>query len=342
MKLSVLDQSPVSAGSSPAAALRNTIDLARLCDRLGYQRYWIAEHHAMETLASPAPEILITRVAAETSRIRVGSGGVMLPHYSPMKVAEQFRMLHALYPGRIDLGIGRAPGGSPLETFALMRDRSHQPSDDFPQQIFELRAFLGGGFPADHPFGKLKISPEMPGSPELWLLGSSMWSAAAAAQLSLPYAFAHFIDQHPTRSAIEYYRAHFKPSAGMPAPRAILALGVICADTKAEADYLLTSTRLLIRQIRLGRPGPVPTPEDALSLLDSTPDPTPPRPSEWPRYIVGDPDQVRNQLDYISSELHLDELMVVTITHSHQARRRSYELLADTFNLESHDSHPQN
>lgn len=340
MRLSVLDQSPVSAGSSPADALRNTIDLARLTDRLGYERYWIAEHHAMETLASPAPEILITRIAAETFRIRVGSGGVMLPHYSPMKVAEQFRMLHALYPGRIDLGIGRAPGGSPIETFALMRDRSRRPLDDFPQQLFELRAFLGEGFPPDHPFSQIRISPAMAGAPELWLLGSSMWSASAAAQLSLPYAFAHFIDQHPTRSAIEYYRSHFKPSARMPTPQAIVALGVICAETRQEADHLLTSTRLLVRQIRLGRPGPVPTPEEALSLLDSTPDPTPPRPSEWPRYIVGDPDEVRNQLDYFSSELHLDELMVVTITHSHQARRRSYELLAEVFNLEVRDPSP--
>ena len=257
----------------------------------------------------------------------------MLPHYSPMKVAEQFRMLHALYPGRIDLGIGRAPGGTPIETFALMRDRGRQPADDFPQQIFELRAFLGGGFPPDHPFSRIKISPEMPGGPELWLLGSSMWSASAAAQLSLPYAFAHFIDQHPTRSAIEHYRSHFKQSRSMSAARAILALGVICAETKEEADYLLSSTRLLIRQIRLGRPGPVPSPEEALRLLDSTPDPVTPTPSEWPRYIAGDPDHVRNQLDYISSQLHLDELMVVTITHSHQARRRSYELLAQAFDL---------
>jgi luciferase family oxidoreductase group 1 len=333
MKLSVLDQSPVSAGSSPAAALRNTIDLARLTERLGYERYWIAEHHAMETLASPAPEILITRVAAETSRIRVGSGGVMLPHYSPMKVAEQFRMLHALYPGRIDLGIGRAPGGTPMETFALMRDRGRQPADDFPQQIFELRAFLGDGFPLDHPFSKIKVSPEMPGGPELWLLGSSMWSASAAAQLSLPYAFAHFIDQHPTRSAIEHYRSHFKQSSAMSAPRAIVALGVICAETNQEADYLLSSIRLLIRQIRLGRPGPVPSPEDALRLLDSTPDPAPPASGEWPRYLAGDPVRVRGQLERISSELELDELMVVTITHSHQARRRSYELLAQAFDL---------
>jgi luciferase family oxidoreductase group 1 len=175
LKLSVIDQSPVSAGSTPADALRNSIELARLADRLGYDRYWIAEHHAITALASPAPEILMTRVAAETSGIRVGSGGVMLPHYSPLKVAETFRMLHALYPGRIDLGVGRAPGGTPLDTFALQRYRGQQlSSDDFPQQLLELMAFLNHDFPAKHPFSRLTVSPDMPGCPEVWLLGSSL------------------------------------------------------------------------------------------------------------------------------------------------------------------------
>src|ERR1700694_4743318 len=204
MKLSVLDQSPVPAGFTPADALRNTIQLARAADSLGYERYWIAEHHAIETLASPAPEILIARVAAETSGIRVGSGGVLLPHYSALKVAEVFRMLHAMYPDRIDLGIGRAPGGTPLDTFALQRYRGQQlPVDDFPQQLRELMAFLNRDFPAKHPFSRLTVSPDMPGCPEVWLLGSSLWSASAAAQLGLRYAFAHFIDSNPTRAALE-------------------------------------------------------------------------------------------------------------------------------------------
>ena len=195
MKLSIIDQCPVPAGFTTADAFRNTIELARLADRLGYERYWIAEHHATGAFASPAPEVLIARVGAETSHIRVGSGGVMLPHYSPMKVAESFRVLHALYPGRIDLGIGRAPGGSPLDSFALRRDRnSQQTEDDFPKQLLELIAFLHGGFRPDHAFSRIELSPAMPGAPEVWLLGSSMWSAAAAAQLGLPYAFAHFID----------------------------------------------------------------------------------------------------------------------------------------------------
>ena len=187
---------------------------------MAIERYWIAEHHATGAFASPAPEVLIARVGAETSHIRVGSGGVMLPHYSPMKVAETFRVLHALYPGRIDLGIGRAPGGSPLDSFALRRDRSAQPTeDDFPKQLLELIAFLHGGFRPDHAFSRIELSPAMPGSPEVWLLGSSMWSAAAAAQLGLPYAFAHFIDPTHTRAAIEYYRSHFIRSNELSAPR---------------------------------------------------------------------------------------------------------------------------
>src|SRR5580698_1436254 len=169
MKLSIIDQCPVPAGFTTADAFRNTIELARLADRLGFERYWIAEHHATGAFASPAPEIMIARVAAETSHIRVGSGGVMLPHYSSMKVAESFRVLHALYPGRIDLGIGRAPGGSPLDSFALRRDREREPpGDDFPKLLVELMAFLYGGFRPDHPFSRIVVSPAMPGGPELW------------------------------------------------------------------------------------------------------------------------------------------------------------------------------
>jgi luciferase family oxidoreductase group 1 len=334
VKLSIIDQAPVSEGSTPADALRNTIELAKLADRLGYERYWIAEHHGMATLASPAPEILITRVAAETSHIRVGSGGVMLPHYSPMKVAETFRMLHALYPDRIDLGVGRAPGGTGLETFALMRDRKrHEVSDDFPQQLTELLAFLNRGFPSDHPFSRINLTPAMPGGPEVWLLGSSMWSASAAAQFGVPYAFAHFIDQRPTRSAIEYYRSHFAPSDYLNAPRAIVALGAICADTNEEAQRLAASSRLLIRRIRRGDSRPVPTPEDALKELNAMPDPEPPVATEFPRYHVGAPEELRDKLIDMASQLHLEELMIVTIVHDHRARMRSYELLAKAFDL---------
>lgn len=331
MKLSVVDQAPVPAGSTPAQALHNTIELACLADRLGYERYWIAEHHAIEALASPAPEILIARVAAATSGIRVGSGGILLPHYSSLKVAEVFRMLHALYPGRIDLGIGRAPGGTPLDAFALRAEREHQSaSDDFPQRLLELCAFLDHSFPPDHPFSRIRVAPEMPGGPEIWLLGSSLWSASAAAQLGLPYAFAHFIDPEPTRSALEYYRSHFV-SGRVSTPRAILALGVICADSEAQAERLFASTRLFRRRIRQGDLRPITTPEEALIELGAARDPI--VQSEWPRYVVGAPDGVHDRLIAIAEQLQLDELMAITVVHDHAARMRSYELLARSFEL---------
>ena len=335
MKLSVVDQSPVPAGFTPADALRNTIDLAQLAERLGYERYWIAEHHATAAFASPAPEIVIARVAAETSQIRVGSGGVMLPHYSPMKVAESFRVLHALSPGRIDLGVGRAPGGTPLDTYALRRERDGKPyPDDFPQQLMELLAFLDRNFRPDHPFSQIDVSPAMPGGPEVWLLGSSMWSASAAAQLGLPYAFAHFIDPMPTRSAIEYYRTNFKTSEHLDAPRMILAVGAICADTDEEARRLASSARVFIRRLRSGQSrAPLPTPEEARAELAKNPEEPQAQPSEWPRVFVGAVDSVHDQLVDMASVLGIDEIMIVTVVHSHQARRHSYELLAKAFDL---------
>jgi luciferase family oxidoreductase group 1 len=334
LKLSVLDQSPVPAGSTPADALRNSVELARLADRLGYERYWIAEHHAISALASPAPEVLITRVAAETSGIRVGSGGVMLPHYSPLKVAETFRMLHALYPDRIDLGVGRAPGGTPLDTFALQRYRGQQlSSDDFPQQLLELLAFLNRDFPAKHPFSRLTVSPDMPGCPEVWLLGSSLWSAAAAARFGLRYAFAHFIDSNPTRAALGHYFAHFTPSKELAAPYGMVSPGVICAETEAEAQRLLTSARLFRRRIHQGDVRPIPTPEEAIAELGASPAPSSAELGDWPRYFAGTPERVRDQLIGMAGVLHVDELMIVTVVHDHRARMRSYELLAEAFNL---------
>jgi luciferase family oxidoreductase group 1 len=351
LKLSIIDQSPVPAGFTPADALHNTIELAQLAERLGYERYWIAEHHAIDALASPAPEILIARLGAETSQIRIGSGGVMLPHYSPMKVAEVFRVLHALYPDRVDLGVGRAPGGTPLESYALWRTRGENPqSDDFGQQLVELLAFLNRRFPANHPFSRIKLSPEMPGGPEVWLLGSSMWSASAAAQLGLPYAFAHFIDPVPTRLAIEHYRSHFKPgNNGLSQPHTILAVGALCADTDEEAERLISSARLFRRRIRRGELGVIPTPEEAIRELGLSPPAFRDQSSEplvhsyteegqndgseFPRYAVGAPDKVRDQLIDMASVLHADELMIVTVMHGHQERKYSYKLLADAFSL---------
>jgi luciferase family oxidoreductase group 1 len=338
LKLSVLDQSPVPASFTPADALRNTIDLARAAEGWGYQRYWIAEHHAMETLACPAPEILITRVAAETSAIRVGSGGILLPHYSPLKVAEVFRMLHALYPDRIDLAVGRAPGTGGLEAYALQRERSkRQQAEDFTEQVMELDAFLHHDFAPEHPFSRIKVSPEMPGCPDLWMLGSSMWSAGVAAQLGMPYAFAHFIGPDQTEAALALYRSSFKPSKNLSEPRVIVALGAICADSEAEAVRLSASTKVLIRGIRLGgERRPVPTPEDALRELDGLgegADPFTWDASPWPRYIVGSAAQVSDKLEALARDFSVDELMILTVIHDHQARRRSYELLADSLGI---------
>ena len=290
----------------------------------------------MDVLASPAPEVLLARLGGETSRIRLGSGGIMLPHYSAFKVAETFRVLHALYPGRIDLGIGRAPGGSPLESYALRRNRALSP-DDFPEQLRELLAFLHKDFPADHRFSKIRLAPDMPGAPEVWLLGSSLWSAEAAAQFGLPYNFAHFIDPNGTRAAIEAYRASFRPSDYGSYPHAMLAMGVICAETDAEAERLASSARLLFRRIRQGDTRPVASPEDAIAELQTIPDAVFaqwfPDGSEWPRYAVGNPVSVRRKLSAMAESLGIDEIMVVTIVHDHAARVRSYELLAQAFGL---------
>ena len=360
LRLSVLDQSPVSAGSTPAEALAHSLELAQHVDRLGYTRLWYSEHHAMALLACTAPEILIARSAAATRRIRVGSGGVMLPHYSAFKVAEVFRTLHAMFPGRIDLGIGRAPGGGQLESYALRRVRQGPQPDDFPQQLAELQAYLhperfaalGGGTGQDHPFRNVLVSPGAPGAPDLWLLGSSMWSAVTAANEGLPYAFAHFFSAQGTRQAIEYYQRNFQPSRfpdgglARQEPEATLAIGVICAPTQEEAEFLHASVRVLQRRIRTGDRRPVSPPEEARRELAARPEPPNPLLSftagsfdepdeEWPRYLVGTPERVAARLRGLANELQLSELIVNTITHSHEARLRSYTLLAEAMELSS-------
>jgi luciferase family oxidoreductase group 1 len=241
-------------------------------------------------------------------------------------------VLHALHPGRIDLGLGRAPGGTGLDAYALRRDRERQPPDDFPRQLIELLTFLDGTFPPQHAFSQIKVSPAMPGGPDVWLLGSSMWSASAAAQVGLPYAFAHFIEQNPTRAALEHYRASFNAKGRNAKPEAIVALGAICAETDEEAEYLLASARLFRRRIRMGDIRPIPTPEEALSELGPVREVTAME-AEFPRYIIGSPETIRTKLIDMASVLHLDELMIVTIVHDHRARMRSHELLAEAFEL---------
>jgi luciferase family oxidoreductase group 1 len=325
MRLSVLDQSPVPEGSTGPDALRNTIDLAQLADRLGYHRYWLAEHHGL-SLAGPSPEVLIGPVAAATERIKVGSGGVMLPHYSPYKVAESFSLLAGLYPGRIDLGIGRASGTDPLTTYALQRDRRQVSPDDFPQQLAELLAHFDRSLPADHPFARLGHT--LPGGdekPEVWLLGSSAQSAIWAGQLDLPYAFADFINPNGADIAADYrQRAEH--------PRTAVGLWAICADTDEEAERLASSIAMSFAMLRQNRPIPVPPPEKALRYLEQNPSASGGR-----RRIVGSPETVRTGIEEVVSAYGADEAIIVTITHDHQARRRSYELIADAFGLAAPD-----
>jgi luciferase family oxidoreductase group 1 len=325
MLLSVLDQSPISEGSSGSQALRNTIDLAQLTESLGYNRYWVAEHHGGPMLAGPSPEALIGPIAAATERMRIGSGGVMLPHYSPFKVAETFSVLAGLFPGRIDLGIGRAAGTDPMTTFALQRVRTQAGPDDFPQQLAELLAHYDGGFPADHPFARL--GGTLPGGeeqPAIWLLGSSPQSAIWAAQLGLPYAFADFINPDGATIAAQYLQ-DFEPSKRLATPRVAVAVTAICADTDEEAQRLAASGRMLITLLRQGRLIPVPPPETALRFLkQQATDPTAGR-----RAVVGSPETVRAGLEEVASRYGAEEVIVVAITHDHAARRRSYELIAE-------------
>jgi luciferase family oxidoreductase group 1 len=332
VRLSVLDQSPIPEGSTGVDALRNTLDLARLADGLGYHRYWVAEHHGGHSLAGPAPEVLIGPIAAATERLRVGSGGVMLPHYSPLKVAEQFSLLAGLFPGRIDLGLGRASGTDPMTTFALQRDRRQAAPDDFPEQLAELLAYLGDTVPADHPFARYgRALPGLPEKPEPWLLGSSPQSAIWAAELGLPYAFADFINPGGAEITASY-RAQYRDTAERPAPETAVAAWVICADTDDEAQRLASSARMSFALLRQGRLVPVPPPEKALRFLETGAGGPEKR---GRRAIVGEPAKVRERIEELARDYGAGEVIVVTIVWDHAARRRSYELIADAFGLQA-------
>jgi luciferase family oxidoreductase group 1 len=330
LRLSVLDQAPISQGSTGAEALRNSVDLARWTDALGYHRYWVAEHHGTPMLACASPEALIGPIAAATTRLRVGSGGVMLPHYSPLKVAESFSLLSGLYPGRIDLGLGRAPGTDQRTAVALQRDRRQLAPDDFPSQLAELLAYLGDTLPADHPFASLAgFLPGLPERPEPWLLGSSPQSGIWAAEVGLPYAFADFINPAGASFAARY-REEFRPSEWLASPRVVVAVSVICAGTDAEAERLASSSRMAMSLLRRGTLIPVPPVETALRFLSQQGEPAG---SPGRRLILGSPPAVRAGLEAVAREYGAEEVMIVTITHEHAARRRSYELIAEEFEL---------
>ena len=334
LRLGVLDQTPVSEGSTAAQALRDSIDLARLADRLGFHRYWVAEHHGGGLVGGPSPEVLIGPIAAATSRLRVGSGGVMLPHYSPFKVAESFGVLAGLFPGRIDLGIGRAAGTDPITTQVLQRDRSRAMPDDFPEQLSELLGYFERSFPADHPLARLADSlPGGPEVPETWLLGSSRQSAIWAGELGLPYAFADFINPRGVPHA-ETYRSSFAPGVRLAAPRIAVAVRAIVAETEAEAERLSSSWRMAFDLLRRGRPIPVPTPEKAERYFELH-DYETETPGDRPRRLTGTAPQVRAEIEEIAAAYGAEEAIVVTITHDHGTRRRSYELLAEEFGLDA-------
>ena len=337
MRLSVLDQSPIPEGASGGTALANSIDLARLSESLGYHRYWVAEHHASPALAGAAPEVLLAAIGAATRHIRIGSGGIMLPHYSALKVAETFSMLAGLYPGRVDLGLGRAPGSDQRTAYALQRDRRQQSPNDFPNQLGELLGYLGDTLPADHPFAALaKTLPGRPETPEVWLLGSSLDSAGWAAETGLPYCVADFINGRGAPLAAQY-QASFVPSAALAQPYTMTALWTVCADTDAEAERLASSARMMMAHLLMGRSIPVPTPERALAWLADHPEIA--RGGAGRRVIAGSPDTVRAGIEAAVAEYGADEAMLVNILHDHRARRRSYELVADAFALTRQPAH---
>jgi luciferase family oxidoreductase group 1 len=342
MRLSVLDQSPIAEGSTGADALANTLDLARLTDQLGYHRYWVAEHHGGPMLASASPEALIGPIASATSRIRVGSGGVMLPHYSPFKVAETFSILAALYPDRIDLGLGRASGTDPLTTFALQRDRRQAAPDDFPDQLAELLAYLEGTVPSEHPFSRLAdVLPGRPAVPSVWLLGSSPQSAVWAAQLGIPYAFADFINPGGAEIAGVYRSRFGDGDRRLVAPTTAVAAWVLCADSDEEAQRLAASSRMSMTLLRRGELIPVPPVEKAVAFLEAEGPSAPGAAAGGSggsrfggrRGIVGSPATVRAGIDQLAAEYQADEVIIVTITYDHEARRRSYELIAEEMGL---------
>ena len=332
LRLSVLDQAPIAAGGSGGQALRQVVDLAKLAEAKGFHRYWIAEHHATPGLASASPEVLMGAVGMATSTIRLGTGGIMLPHYSPLKIAETFSMLSGLFPGRIDLGLGRAPGTDGRTAYALQRDRRDRAPDDFPQQLAELIAYLDDTMPADHPFALLgKTLPGRPEAPEPWLLGTSPDSAAWAAELGMPYCVADFINPQGAPLAAQY-RQSFRPSPhrAVSQPTVMAAVWSICAETTAEAERLASSSRMLFRLLHRGQLIAVPSPDEALRFLEAD---AAGASSRSRRVVLGTPGAVRAELEAIADDYGADEIMVVNILHDHQARRRSYTLLAEAFAL---------
>jgi luciferase family oxidoreductase group 1 len=331
--LSVLDQSPIRAGGTPAQALAETVALAQACERWGYQRYWLAEHHSSEGLAGTAPEVLIARVAAATSAMRIGSGGVMLSHYSALKVAESFRVLEALYPGRIDLGIGRAPGSDFRTAMALQAGPGALGIEQFPNQVRDTLAFLVDQLPEGHPFMGIHAQPRGPGVPEPWLLGSSDGSASIAAYFGTAFSFAHFITDEGGPQIMQAYRDHFRPSRWRDRPEGSIGVAVMCAETEDEANRLALSRDLSRLRLEQGRMGPTPTVEEA-EAYPYTEQERARIAYNRRRQMIGSPSQVKEKLLELGALYGVGEFVAVPICYDFAARLRSYELLAEAFGLQ--------
>ena len=327
MPLSVLDLSPIPSGRRASSALHHTIELARAVESYGYRRFWLAEHHNIPSVASSAPMVMIASVAAATQTIRVGSGGIMLPNHAPLAVAESFRVLEGLHPGRIDLGLGRAPGTDQLTAYALRRGRVE--ADEFPQQMAELLAYVDG-FPEDHPFAPLTAIPDDVPLPPLWILGSSLYGGQAAAAFGTGFAFAgHFGSADPAE-AVRGYRDNFRPSSRLAEPRVILGVAAIAAETEERAEALARAHDLAMVRLMQNRPQPVPTPEEAAAHPWT--DQELELAAKRRRFVsVGTPEQVREDLERRRTHADADELIITTQIHDPAERRLSYELIAKAY-----------
>ena len=344
-KLSILDQSPIISGHSPVEAIAATVELAQAADALGYERYWLAEHHGLQALADPCPEILLARIGSLTKGIRIGTGGILLPYYSPFKVAEQFCMLNALFPGRIDLGIGRAPGGDMRTAQAVMGSTtggSYNAAEFFPQQVMELIGLLDGVMPADHPHAQVVLQPRAENAPQIWVLGSSDYGGAMAAHLGLRFAYAHFLNAYSGAAVAQAYRADFKPAphagethgAVTPVPYNAVAVFAIAADTQKEADELALSVDVRRLQMAYGINAPIATVAEAKARAEHySPRDQAIIERERPRAVIGTPGFVAGHIRTLQQEFGADEVVVLGVAASYAARLRSYELLAREFEL---------
>ncbi|MBN4064952.1 LLM class flavin-dependent oxidoreductase [Dehalococcoides mccartyi] len=333
MKLSILDQSPISVGKTGHDAVQATLDLAESADKWGYTRYWLAEHHSSGTLADASPEILLAALSSRTKNIRIGSGGVMLSHYSSFKVAEVFRMLEALAPGRVDMGLGRAPGSDQMASYALQAGPNSFPIEKYPQQVFDVLRYLSESFPDDHVFSKLRAMPAAPTWAVPWLLSSSMGSAGIAAQLGLPLSFAHFIAHDNGPEYVKWYRDNFEPSQWFDKPRVNIGIAAITADTEERAHDLGTCRHVMRLMRNKGQEMTgIPSVEDIKAMDFSASD------EEFieqqrAKSIEGTPDMVKTKIESLAEKYETDDVIVLTITHDYAERQRSYELLAGAFEL---------